>query len=167
MKIYELQAFDILLKYLLKSERFPLHGHRLNLVIKVNGDYWYGDLVPLNDQKIQQKTISDNGDIDSISIKLQKNSGFEIARKTLGSYAELAYNQSFFSNPFFSISDLPLLFDSIWKVVEHAAIEEDDSPIYPYLFNAKTLDNRLKLPFLNLKNQEVQVVSIIDVTEGV
>jgi len=44
-----------------------------------------------------------------------------------------------------------------------ADIQPDDSPIYPYLLNAKSLDGRLELPFINIGSEKVKVISLIEV----
>lgn len=66
--------------------------------------------------------------------------------------------------PLFVIDNLDLLFNTIFKLVELADIQPDDSPIRPYLLKAKSLDGNLELPFINLENRPIHVVSLIDIT---
>jgi len=69
------------------------------------------------------------------------------------------------SNPFKKINDLPLLFETLTKILDSADITKDDSPFYPYLFNARSISSNITLPFINLGEEKIKLISLIEVDD--
>lgn len=159
--IQETQAMDYLLKWLLDQDRFPLADKNLKLVIDVQGTYWYGDFVNYSDGHVKQLFIDDSGDVENTWLYASTSHPTIVLQKIRHAFHEQSTGYAF-GNPFLKVTELPLLFDTLGKLVKLAKIEQDDSPIYPYLLNAKSLDGRLELPFIHLGNEMLRVVSIIE-----
>ncbi|KOS60877.1 hypothetical protein FJQ98_20620 [Lysinibacillus agricola] len=163
--IQQLQAADFLLKRLSNSDFFSFYNRKLKLVIELNGSYWYGDFVNFKDNYPIQFFIEGDGDVDYTRFYSDGINATIIFKKIIETYNAQTNKGTFYTNPFKKISTLDLLFKTIFELVDLADIKVDESPIYPYLLNARTLDGKLKLPFINLENQQINVVSFIDVTD--
>lgn len=158
-KIQELQAIDFLLKKLLSSNSSNFYGKNLKFVIEFKGSYWYGDFINFKDGSASQFFVEVDGDVDYTRFYSKGLEATPIFKKILEAYEKKTQNL----NPFLKISTLDLLFKTLLDLVDSTDINSDDSPIYPYLLNAHSLDNKLRLPFLRMSPQDINVVSLIEV----
>lgn len=161
--IQQLQAADFILKKILKNNDFPFKESELKLVIELNGTYWYGDFLNIKDRSPIQYFIEDDGGVDYTRLYAEGNNATLIFKKIQDTYSKEAIRPNFYTNPFRKITTIDLLFNTIFKLIKLADIQPDDSPIYPYLLNAKSLDGRLELPFINIDSEKVKVISLIEV----
>ncbi|GEN83591.1 hypothetical protein SLU01_19030 [Sporosarcina luteola] len=161
LKVQELQAMDYLLKWLLDQDRFPYNDKMLKLVIELNGTYWYGDFITYSNGVVKQPFIDNAGDVEPVHLYATSQNATSVLKKIRDTF-QLEASRYSWTNPFTKIDDLSLLFNTLVKLVKMAEIEQDDSPIYPCLLNAKSLEGRLELPFINLDNETIKVVSIIE-----
>lgn len=152
--VQKLQAADYLLKKLIKQNSYPFYDSEIKIVIELNGKYWYGDFVPVKNGTVEQFFICDDGDVDYTRFYDDGTNAITIFKKIRDKFYSETRISSFYINPFKNIKTLDLLFNTIFKLVDLADIQPDDSPIYPYLLNAKTLDNNLELPFINIGEQK-------------
>lgn len=159
--VQQVQAADFLLKKLLIGDISPFSDLNLKFVINLNGTYWIGDFIQFKNDAPVQFFIEDDGDVEYMRFYAD---GTAIFKKMMDTYRKETYRGAFYINPFKKINTLDLLFNTLFKLVDLADIQVDDSPIYPYLLNAKSLDGKLELPFINLTDQKIQVVSLIEVT---
>lgn len=163
--IQQLQAADYLLKMIMKDDLSPLKEKSLKLVIELNGDYWYGDFINFQNNYPIQYFIDNFGNVEYDRFYFSGDNATKIFRKTMETYYHET-RKSLYTNPFSEIHTLDLLFHTIFNLINIADIQPDDSPIYPYLLNAKSIDNKNSLSFINLENQKVNVISIIEVTNA-
>lgn len=159
--IQETQAMDYLLKWMLSTERFPLAEKNLKLVIDVHGSLWHGDFVNYELGHTRQWSFGDAGDLENTWLYSNGSSTISILHKIKKQYSD-EVNRFQWGNPFLKMSDLPLLFNTLTKLVKMADIQQDDSPFYPYLLNAKSLDGKHCLPFLNLDGETIKIITIIE-----
>lgn len=162
LTIYELQAADYFIKKFLNDKDFPFHNKDLKFVIEVNNQFWYGDFVNFNSGTIEQRFIDNGGEVELMRFSSDSQSATSLLKKVRDTYAHEV--EKTFYNPFRQIDELPILFETIFKLITLADIQPEDSPIRPHLLNAKSLDGKLELPFINLENQPIIVVSLIEVT---
>lgn len=162
--VQQIQAADYLLKRLLDGDISPFSDANIKFVINLNGTYWIGDFIPFKDGAPTQYFIEDDGDVNYTRFYSEGSNATTIFKKVMDTYRIQTSVNEFYTNPFKRINTLDLLFNTILKLVNLADIQAEDSPIYPYLLNAKSLDGKLELPFINLENQSINVVSLIEVT---
>lgn len=162
--VQQVQAADFLLKKLLIENISPFSDLNLKFVINLNGTYWIGDFIQFKNDAPVQFFIEDDGDVEYMRFYADGSNATAIFKKIMDTYRKETYRGAFYINPFKKIKTLDLLFNTLFKLVVLSDIQVDDSPIYPYLLNAKSLDGKLELPFINLTDQEIQVVSLIEVT---
>lgn len=86
-----------------------------------------------------------------------------LLQKTWETLTKTTSPRSYWSNPLFSIKDLELFFDTLLKIIELADVKDEPTPFYPYLLNATSLDKSIKLPFINLKDKQIDLVSLIEI----
>lgn len=163
--IQQLQAADFLLKKLLLDDTMPIYDKNLKFVINLNNNYWYGDFVPFKDRSPAQLFICDDGDVELDYFSATGSNAIKVFKKIWDTYMTQISVGGFLTNPFTKIHTYDLLFNTILKLVDFSEIEIDDSPMYPYLLNAQSIDSKLTLPFINIGNEEVKLVSLIEVTE--
>ncbi len=106
--------------------------------------------------KVVQLFIDDNDDIVKDSFHATGSNAIKILKKIWDVFAP---HHSIFEN----ISNYELLFDTLLKILARTSIQKEDSPFYPYLLNAHTLDSKLQLPFINLEGESIELVSIMEV----
>ncbi|MEV2910508.1 hypothetical protein ABNF65_18290 [Paenibacillus larvae] len=164
--IQELQGLDYLLKTIAKQKTYALYQRNLKLVIELNNSYWYGDFVEMENEQVKQLYIDHLGEIgiEPHSVQL----GTTILKKIWEAFhttlKEMPRSQ-FDHNPFYDLDNLPLLFDTIVKVLTEARITDVSTPLRPYMLNAHTIDGKQRLPFINLEGGRIKLVSIIDITD--
>lgn len=162
--IYQLQALDYVLKRILgNSNNINLYGRDIKLVVSLDGDYWYGDFVQMqnrNSTAAIQRKYGNDGYSDDYSYN---NSDIESFKLAWEAYVSTIPTGSFSSNPYYTMQDLPNLYSYISKVAEYLNVgSEFESPLHPYLLNAKTVKGDLKLPFIDLRNKEIELVSLVE-----
>lgn len=162
LTIYELQAADYFVKKFLNDKDFPFYNKDLKFVIEVNNQFWYGDFVNFNNGTIEQMFIDNYGEVDLMRFYSNSQNATSLLKKVRDTYSNEV--KKYFSNPFRQIKALPILFEAIFKLIELADIQPEDSPIRPYLLNAISIDGKLELPFINIENQSINVVSLIEIT---
>lgn len=162
--IFELQAADFLLKKLAYDNVLPFKEKQLKLVVCLSGNYWYGDFVDMNDGLPYQKFIDNDGETDYNRFHFSGSNAVNVFKKIYDVYATETRPREFYSNPFKTM-ELDMLFESVLKLVGLAKITNEDSPIRPYLLNARSLDGKLQLPFINMPFENIDVVSIIEIEE--
>ncbi|MEC1744157.1 hypothetical protein [Schinkia azotoformans] len=163
--IQQLQALDYLLKRITNESSFALYQKNLKLVVEINNSLWYGDFVQTKDSYATQLFIDDVGDIEYDSFSATGSNAAFILKKIWDSFYKMATkdNSRFWINPFQKITDLPLLFETLTKVLNSTEMDEDRSPFHPYLLNAKSLDGNIQLPFINLTGEQIKLKSIIEI----
>lgn len=165
--IEQMQAADFLLKRLSENNRLAIHGKKIKFVIQANGVIWYGDFVSVTENLIMSKSfpvqtfINDFGGLNSEIMYFHGDNATSVFKKVWDKYKSECLLKEYFENPFNEMKSLDLLFNTVMKLAD---IKAEDSPIYPYLLNAQSLDGQYKLPFINLENQPFNVISLIEVT---
>lgn len=161
--IEQLQALDYLLKRITNEKPNALFGKNLKLVVEINNSFWYGDFIQLDGNLAFQLCIEDDGDISRVSYSPYGNNSPTLLHKIWETYSKETTNNHFFSNPFKKMDDLPLLFNSLCRLITLAEITAEDSkPFHPYLYNAKSIDRDLSLPFINLADEKIKLISIVE-----
>ncbi|MEK4425138.1 hypothetical protein [Solibacillus sp. FSL K6-1523] len=160
---HQLQAADYLLKKLGGMPNFPFANENLKLVIEFNSILWYGDFIPFENRTIKQFFIDTDGSIDYQYFYSEGNNATPILEKANSAYLESLPKGNWVMNPYKHIDNLELLFHAVMNIIDNIDIQPDDSPIYPYLLNAKSLDGKLELSFLNIADEKIKVVSLIQV----
>ncbi len=153
--VQQLQAADYFLKSILKERRDIKDPPNLKFLIELNNSLWYGDFVDFENDNVFQYEL-DIQNPCSVTYGI-KNSTF--ISKIWATYNKTTISGYLLLKPKY----LELLFSKIFEVVEKCDIQPTDSEIYPYLLNAKSLDGKLELPFINIGNEKVKVISLIDV----
>lgn len=165
--IPQLQALDYLQKRITNDSSAPIYQMRLNLVVEITGVPWYGDFVIVENNSVIQWVIDDQGDIERVKFQPTGSNAVILLKQIWDTFTEVSTPKSHFhSNPFKKekIRHLPLLFDSVLKLLHQSGISRDTpTPFHQYLLNAKSLDGRFSLPFVNLTNDMIKLVSIIEV----
>lgn len=161
--VQELQAADYFIKKFINEKNFPFQNKKLQFVINLDGTLWHGDFVSLKNGTAEQRFIADDGDIDLVCFYNEGSNATSIFKKVKDSYTNHAGQM--FINPFRKINELPLLLNTVMKIIKFADIKPEDSPIYPYLLNAKSFDGKLELPFIDLTNEPIKIVSLIEIKD--
>jgi len=160
-----MQALDYLLKRISNDMTTTLHGRNLKLVISFNNSLWYGDFVQMKGNHVAQSYIDDSGEPEISTFGTDGSNAVTLLKLIMDSYFTYAKNERnmFWVNPFKLMNDLPLIFETLQKILIFAQIpEENISPFHPYLLNAKSIDGTIELPFINLEGESVKLISIID-----
>jgi hypothetical protein len=161
--VQQLQALDYLLKRITSDSSSPFFRKNLKIVIDVNNSFWYGDFVQFDSYYVHQLFIDDDGDVNPVRMSPTGNDAPIVLKKVWEIYVASSRNPAFWTNPFHRMSDLPLLLNTIMKIVDRSEITEDDSPIYPYLLNAKSVSSNSSLPLINLEGTKIRVISLIEI----
>ncbi|RFB28327.1 hypothetical protein [Brevibacillus sp. VP] len=161
----QLQALDYLLKNITSNDLYPLYQKNLKFVVNINNSLWCGDFVETKGNYVSQKFIDESGDVETVRFTPFGSNATTFLKLIQDSYVDDCRDQPqyFRSDPFKRINSLPLLFDSLIKILYKANISEETSPLFPYLLNAQSLDNKLSLPFINLEGEKIKLVSIIEI----
>lgn len=164
--IEQLQALDYLLKRLINNRSCRLYGTNLKLVIDVNGTLWYGDFIQMKENSVYQAFIADDGDITVDKFYASGSNAATLLKCIWDSYTTHADRRDeFWSNPFEEIAYLPHFFETLVKILRFASIPDNCSPFYPYLLNAKSVNGKMELPFINLEGEKIKLISIIKTEE--
>ncbi|ASA20932.1 hypothetical protein B9T62_09130 [Paenibacillus donghaensis] len=166
--VQQLQACDFILKRIIYDHTSPLFEKKLKLVIEFKGTFWYGDFVDFDGRRVSQDKIAEDGEVFPLKYSIPGNEELPLMNKLWSYYANVAMpaNRSdFWTNPFTQIKSLPLLFDRLVAILNTSTEDEPVSVLFPYLFNAKSVDKKIELPFINLENEVINLVSIIEITE--
>ncbi|KLR75301.1 hypothetical protein ABH20_01010 [Geobacillus sp. T6] len=158
--VQQLQALDCLLKKVV--------GDHFKLVIELNGQYWYGDFVRLDGNALYQHFIDGIGAIEKHTFYIDSPNAPNMVKKIWQSYLaaiEPFRRHPFGSNPFERLRDLSLLFETLVNILAKADIADEDSPLSPCLFNARSLNGDGSLPFIYLGNEKLKLVSLIRIAE--
>jgi hypothetical protein len=161
--VQQLQALDYLLKRITSDSSYPLFQKNLKLVIEINNQYWYGDFVQLDGTRAFQLFIDNSGDVEKVTLSPADSNASNILKKVWKAYSSTITTN--WSNPFKKINNLPLLFESLTKILDRADITNEDSPFSPYLFNAKLINSNITLPFINLGEEKIKLISLIEVDD--
>lgn len=160
--VQQLQAADYLLKKLRFNNSLSFTND-LKLVIRLNNSFWYGDFIEVERTKAVQSEIREFPEVSKHYYSSSDVSPVEALRKISTAYSD---NKNDFSpKPFINIDDLNLLFNELLKLLENSNILREDSPFFPYLLNATSLDGKQELPFINLGDDIVQLISLMEIKE--
>ncbi|KMY49610.1 hypothetical protein [Peribacillus loiseleuriae] len=160
--VQQLQALEYLLKRISANNKFNFYRRELKLVIEYKGTLYTGDFLQMSSSFAYQNYIDDEGEVDQV--RFSPDRGSKILNDIWQIY--LREVNRLFYNPFKHINDIPLLFNTLVKILETAEIDDESSPFYPYLLNARSIDNTINLPLINLDGEKIKLVSIIDCTEN-
>ncbi|MGE8004232.1 hypothetical protein [Lysinibacillus sp. NPDC093216] len=153
--VQQLQAADYFLKIVLEEKNDYKELRNLKFIIELNNSLWYGDFVNFKEDYVFQYELD---------IQNPRPMTYEIGNSTFISKIWAKYNANpFISNLLLKHKCLELLYSEIFEIVKKADIQPTDSKIYPYLLNAKSLDGKLELPFINIGDEKVKVISLIEV----
>lgn len=157
--IQQLQAAEYLLKSaILEKEESADKKLDFKFVIEFQDQLWTGNFIDFNKRFISQihfgNRFPKNETYDYNSIKL--------IQKIVDTEVKVNEHLRFYLEDRYLTAALKLIFD----LVNEADIQPEDSPIYPYLLNARSLDGKLNFPFLNLENQKIHVVSLINTKDS-
>ncbi|TYS67025.1 hypothetical protein FZC76_15975 [Sutcliffiella horikoshii] len=169
LSIQQLQSIDFILKRITLNSDYPLlYKKNLKLVVEINDSYWYGDFVRMEGSKVFQYYIDNAGDVEVNNFSVTGSNAVPTLSKIWKAYTEATKGSEgyhYFSNPFKSISDLPLLFDTLLWLLSSSEVDNEDSSIFPYLHNARKIDNTLELPFIYLKDELIKLISIVEIND--
>lgn len=154
--VEQLQAVDYLLKRTKSSRQKDL-----KLVIEHNNTFWYGDFVQLKGTRLQQDLIEYDGVDNQHSHDL---SNIPLVYSLFKSYIDYR-DQPFCRSPLENPTKLSTTYIFINNLLKGIDSKRSDNPLYPFLLDARTLDGKCQLPFLNLEGQKLNFVSIIEVNE--
>ncbi|MNC07059.1 hypothetical protein D3C75_545890 [compost metagenome] len=164
--VEQLQACDFLLKRIIAERQFVnLFQKNLKLVIEINGSYWFGDFIDFDGRRVTRHSFDDQGDTLSTKYSTTGSDTTPLLKTIWEAYANFAKPPAadpFWNNPLYWMESLPLLFETLVTILNQVNTDELKSPLLPYLLNAKSLDKRLELPFINLSGQKVNLVSIVE-----
>lgn len=160
--IQELQGFDYLLKKISNTDSFALFGKELKLVIEINNSFWYGDFIQMNDYRFYHEYIDGVGDVVKSHLHSSES---PLIKKSWETFVKESQPKHFFVNPFKRLDSLPLVFNTLAKIIKNTNINEEDSELFPFLLNANSIDGTSSLPFIDLSEKEFKLVSIIDITK--
>ncbi|OMD34803.1 hypothetical protein [Paenibacillus odorifer] len=166
--VEQLQACDFILKRIINDGKYPFFQKDLKLVVEINGVLWSGDFINFDGRRITQSIIDEDGELSQKHYSVPGNNELPLVNKTWSYYANIVNPTNphpFWINPFTRINSLPLLFDKLIMILNTTKEDEMKSPLFPYLLNANTLDNKLTLSFMNLSNERLNLVSIIELTQ--
>lgn len=153
--VQQLQIAEYLLKSQLADEPYYAKENKtLKIVIENLSNYWYGDFITFEREQITQYEIT-----SGIRKEVYTYANSNFIKKIWDEYYSVENRLTYYTNPKY----LTLLFHKLLEIISKINIQPDDSPIYPYLLNAKSLDGRLELPFINIGNEKVKVISLIEV----
>lgn len=163
--VQQLQGLDFLLKRITNKSEYPVFQKNLKLVVEINNSYFYGDFVEMDNGYPIQDYIDDTGYVERLTLALHGSNATSFMVKIWNAYADATgYGQTrtFFSDPLKRIDNGPLLFEALVKILDVSEIQDEDSSLRPYLFNAVSLTDSVRLPFINLKDKKVNLISIIE-----
>ncbi|MGN7471267.1 hypothetical protein [Brevibacillus sp. SAFN-007a] len=162
--VEQLQALDYLLKRITREDSFAMYNKNLKLVIEFNNLLWYGDFIEIDGRGASQLFIDDAGRIVRDTFYPTGNNAASPFKQIWDSFVALAVkaDDQWWGNPFNRITDLPLLFETLIQILERADISVGCSAFRPYLLNAQAVDGTLRLPFINLGEEKIKLVSIIE-----
>ncbi|EUJ27388.1 hypothetical protein MFLO_13003 [Listeria floridensis FSL S10-1187] len=145
-----LQMFDYLLKKYRDQAVFP----DTQMVVEIDGKLWTGNFLQLedcniievdwDDQRYTQVEKTRQAINDEFDASIQ-NSNVNVSENRLD--AKLA-----------KIKNSEILYEEIKSFVSQ--VNNKETTLKPYLYDAYCLDTRVKLPFLDLSNKTVQVVAL-------
>ena len=162
--VEQLQAMDYLLKRITLNDSYALFDKKLHLVVEINNKYWFGDFVKMNKSIPQENFIDDSGDIESVSFYATGSNRTVLLSNTWDAYISAAEPRyDFDSNPFKTMDDLSLLLDSLKRIMARVELPDNCSPFRKQLHNVKSLDGSMQLPFIDLSDTQLNLVSIIEV----
>lgn len=163
--VEQLQALDYLLKRITLVDSYPVFRKNLKLVVEINNSFWYGDFLQMDGVSAKQLFIDDSGDVECDKFYATGSNANALLKQIWDTYVGAARNElnPFWTDPFRRIDNLPLLFEALTRILDLTKFVEDSSPFHPYLLDAHSLDGTLHLPFINLKDEKVKLVSIIEV----
>ncbi|SHG82563.1 hypothetical protein [Virgibacillus chiguensis] len=161
--IIQFQALDFLLKRIANQPNFEMYDKNLKLVVEINGTIWAGDFVNFNSCPYQLY-VDSIGQVDEEYFYSDEDPSTSFVTKTWKEF--LNHFKSDFSGLYLArVDDLSLLFKELKSFIESLDFEGYETPINPYLLNAKSLNENIELPFLNIENTEVKLISLIEVND--
>ena len=153
----QLQALDFLLKMI--SEQLKA-GCDLKPVVEFGGQLWHGDFVKVESTYIKQIYIDRHGDLEAASYHVDRIDDFKAItsswkqyRKDLLRFIKLA-----------NAENTAYLHNDLVKLIISCTTGEETSVLHPYLYNAKSIDGKTSLPFIDLTGERIRLVSIVRIS---
>ncbi|MBC6314719.1 hypothetical protein [Listeria grandensis] len=148
--IAHLQMFDYCLKKYGNKELFA----NTRMVVEIDGKLWTGDFLILEDCHIIEVDWADNGYTNVELTRESINPTFDEAIHV----SNVNVSQNRIDAKIASLKQPEILYQEIKRFV--GTIDNSSTDLKPLLYNAYCLDTRVKLPFLDIANKDMQVVSL-------
>ncbi|MBC2284754.1 hypothetical protein [Listeria booriae] len=148
--IAHLQMFDYVLKKYGNKELFA----NTRMVVEIDGKLWTGDFLILDDCHIIEVDWADNGYTQVELTREAINAAFDEAIQV----SNVNVSQNRIDAKIASLKHPEMLYQEISRFVD--AVDSQESGLKPLLYNAYCLDTRVKLPFLDIANKKMCLVSL-------
>lgn len=159
----QLQALDYLQKLLSYNPNYAINGKIFQLVVKLDEEYWTGDFVNLYGSCIKLEELQ----TDTQIVTIEQRSPF--GSKSLKQFNTICryYYETLGNHPLRNVSYLPILYKLLKEILIESNVNcsDEDNQLPCYLFNARSINRKHELPFLDLTGKKIELVSMIDVTE--
>ncbi|MBC1434073.1 hypothetical protein HB848_01810 [Listeria rocourtiae] len=149
-EIAHLQMFDYVLKKYANKELFA----NTRMVVEMDGKLWTGDFLILDDCHILEIDWEDNGYTQIELTRESINSTFDEAIKV----SNVNVSQNRIDAKIASLKQPEILYQEINHFIN--TVENTNTNLKPILYNAYCLDIRVKLPFLDISNKDMLLVSL-------
>lgn len=156
--IKQLQGMDYLLKKMTRTNSFKVFQKDIKMVVKIDGELWYGDFLNYGSHYVMQHYIDDFGGEEYKNYDPSNEE--DVLKPTWNKYSDSAH---FFHNPFQRTDNLSLIYYHLTMLIESIPYDNFETPFYPYLFNATLVkDKIIQLPFIKISDY-IPVISLIEV----
>lgn len=149
-EIAHLQMFDYVLKKYADKELFA----NTRMVVEMDGKLWTGDFLILDDCHILEIDWEDNGYTQIELTRESINSAFDEAIKV----SNVNVSQNRIDAKIASLKQPEILYQEINRFI--STVDNTKTNLKPILYNAYCLDTRVKLPFLDISNKDILLVSL-------
>ena len=159
-RIEQFQVADYLLKRIALFRKTDELFQNLRFVVSINESLWYGDFVKMKAIHVNEDYIDERGRLDTKSSSDIGESNFllDAWKKYLSAYDKSGH---FPGIQLDHINDSRMLFDSIKNFVLSIDMQKNCSPFRACLYDAHSLDKKISLPFIDLSDVDIRLVSII------
>jgi len=151
--IPQLQALDFLLK-IISAEP---DSDEFKPVIESSGILWQGDFVMSDRTYLKQPYIDVLGDLEVRTTSAGEHGHHDAIAKVWEYY----YQKPNRLIKLAKANNPAYLHHGLLEVLNAVTTGEEASDLHPYLFNAKSLDGKMEVPFLDLSDEKIKLVSIL------
>lgn len=148
--IAHLQMFDYVLKKYGNKELFA----NTRMVVEIDGKLWTGDFLILDDCHILEIDWADNGYTQVELTRESINDDFDEAIKV----SNVNVSQNRIDAKIASLKHPETLYQEINRFI--GTIDNTKTALKQVLYNAYCLDTRVKLPFLDISEKDILLVSL-------